>query len=187
MKILSKFTFLSLFATLILCSCGDDEAMVVVDDDLNGTWTAKSWSANIESATTGGGLNQSVTSTFTGTSFGYDLTFDNGSFTTDGNYSYTFAITGSGINQNGSEDVDNVNGNGTYTNTDTQLTLKGRIFEYEANGLVSVAASNEDTVLDYEINSDGDLVFTYDVVMTDTQAGFTTTSTISDVSVWERK
>ena len=187
MKILSNFTVLSLFAILFLFSCGDDESMVVVDNDLNGTWTAKSWSANIESATSGGGLNQSVTSDFTGTSFAYDLTFDNGSFTTDGNYSYSFTITGSGLNQNGSEDVSNVNGNGTYTNTDSQLTLQGRIFEYEANGLVSVAASNEDTVLDYEFNADGDLVFTYDVVMTDTQAGFTTTSTITDRSVWERK
>lgn len=187
MKILSKTTLFCLFAILFLFSCGDDETMVVVDNDLNGTWTARSWTATISSSTTGGGINQSVESSFSGTSFDYDLVFDNGDFTTSGDYSYTFSLVGAGLNQTGAQDIDNVSGQGTYTNTDSQITLEGRIFEYSANGIMSVAATDEATVVDYEINADGDLVISYLATITDAQMGFTTVSNIVDQSVWERK
>ena len=187
MKYLLKITTYSLFAILFLFSCGDDEVTPVVDTELDGTWTAKSWSADYETTTAGGGLNQSVNSKFTGTTFNYDLVFDNGSFSTDGNYAYSYTITGTGINQDGSQVVDDVNGAGTYTNTNTQLTLKGRLFEYSADGVTNVAQTEEDAVMDYEINADGDLILTYSTTITDTQFGFTTTAVISDRSVWERK
>lgn len=180
---LTKLLFaLTLILSLGACNSDDDPN----PSDLEGTWTAVSFSANVMSTSDFNGNEFTSTVDVVGSEFDYDLTFTDAAFTTSGGYTLDIDFDAGGSSQSSTDTYTNVSGNGTYATTDTEMTINGSFFTFEFNGMPFLTADDTQTA-DYEINEDGDLIFTQNETMTSTQSGSTTTSVVVSSSKWVRQ
>lgn len=186
MKNLLKLLFVStLFFSIT--SCGSDSESESEKTELEGTWTAVEFSADVESNTTGDGFSSSSNIAVVGTSLDYDLNFDGSKFTTEGAYSYSVTQEISGQQPViSNESVSDVNGTGTYSIDGQTMTIDGSFYTLEYNGL-QLATGNGEQMVDYEINSEGQLVFDQDETTSSEAGDFVTTTTTVSRSVWEKK
>ena len=176
------FAFSLLF---VLASCGNDDDPESVT--LEGTWKAISFDADVEISSTFNGTTTASKTIVTGANLDYELTLDDPNWTTSGDYTYTVDITVDGTPfQNSTETLTNISGLGTYSVDGNMMTINGSFFEYELNGMTSTSMSDTQTV-EYEINSDGQLVFTQDEEIETTASGVTSISKIKSTSVWEKQ
>ncbi len=175
---------LCVFSLLVLVfSCGKDDEPVAAKGDLEGDWTATAFNATIETSSAGVVLSNVK---LIGTSFDYDLNLDGSNFTTSGGYTATQELTSAGVNQTTEVDYTNISGDGTYTTDGDMMTVNGSFFELQANGM-SATTGGEAQTATYEINSDGELIFSQDETLTETSNGFTVDAKIVSTSTWVRK
>ena len=177
-----KFLFVCLFIFALSACDEDDEPTSSVD--LVGTWEVQSFSFDIETVTSLSGIETTVTTSGSGSNLDYNLEFMESTFVTSGSYSYSVAsdlngVTTSQIN----ESVSDVSGSGTYSTSGNEITLNGSFFEFTFDGIDLSALVGEQTA-NYEIKSDGTLVFTQDEEGTTTTQGLTVTSKVKSTSTW---
>lgn len=183
MKFLQFFFALSL--VLFFASCTDDDD-ITTNDELIGTWEATFFDANIDSSTELNGIFNTSNSAISSSNLNYRLTFTENEFTTEGSYDITVVSSTEGMVFNTTNSsLTDVMGDGTYTVDGDQITTMGPFFTFEANGM-SGAAGDEGQTATFEINSNGELIFTQDEEMTSTNSGVTTTSIIRSNSTWQR-
>lgn len=179
----------SLFALIFIvfvsaCESGGDESPTT---SLVGTWTAVSFSADVQSTSSFNGTNISSSSVTTGSDFNYDVTFTETAFTTSGSYTVNSTISVNGGDQQTiTSEVTGVSGSGTYISTAEELTLSGSFYDLELNGL-PVQAEGQAQTASYEITSNGELIISQDETITLTQSGVSTTVSIVAASRWTRK
>lgn len=179
--------FFLFLATLILsfaaCS-GDDDMMPA--NDLEGTWEAISFESETETNTDFNGMMTSSTAQIVGSNLNYQVTFNATTFTTQGDYDLAITTT---VPPNppfeSSSSLTDVQGAGTYDIDGNQVTISGAFFAVEINGS-PIDLSNEEQTATYEINANGELVFTQDEAFTNEQSGTTSTTIIRSTSVWRR-
>ena len=185
--ITKRSLFFLFLATLILsfaaCS-GDDDMMPA--NDLEGTWEAISFESETETNTDFNGMMTSSTAQIVGSNLNYQVTFNATTFTTQGDYDLAITTT---VPPNppfeSSSSLTDVQGAGTYDIDGNQVTISGAFFAVEINGS-PIDLSNEEQTATYEINANGELVFTQDEAFTNEQSGTTSTTIIRSTSVWRR-
>ena len=185
--ITKRSLFFLFLATLILsfaaCS-GDDDMMPA--NDLEGTWEAISFESETETNTDINGMMTSSTAQIVGSNLNYQVTFNAPTFTTQGDYDLAITTT---VPPNppfeSSSSLTDVQGAGTYDIDGNQVTISGAFFAVEINGS-PIDLSNEEQTATYEINANGELVFTQDEAFTNEQSGTTSTTIIRSTSVWRR-
>ncbi len=182
---LSKLVFMfSLLLLMSACNKDDDGGS---SSSLIDTWTAESFNAVIETTIDNSGTITTAKSTITGSNLSYDLTFTSNAFTTAGGYNIAVSTEVDGMVASSSDDAyTNVAGSGTYTTSGNVMTVNGTFFDFTFNG-TNFAATSPTLSTNYEINSDGKLVFSQDETPTTTTSGITATSKITSTSVWVKK
>lgn len=181
---LSKLLFLASLL-IFMSACGDDDEPE--NAALEGTWKAISFNADVESTTEFSGTTTSSQSVITGNDLNYELNLNDPNWTTSGDYGYNVNTTVDGQTlQDEDLAVSNVSGSGTYSVSGNMMTINGSFFEFEFNGMTMTSMSDSQTV-EFEINSDGQLVFTQDEEMESTTSGVTSISTVKSTSVWEKQ
>ncbi len=185
-KLFKLFTLLMVISLATACN-NEDEMSSSSSGELDGTWTAISFQADIDGLTTFQGTTTSSNSSIVGDDLNYNVTFDDGDFTTDGGYTMTSTVSFDGNVINTSTDTyTNVDGSGTYTKDETTITTMGSFFEFEVDG-VPYGTGNESQTANYEINADGQLVISQNETQSQDNMGIITTNTIVSQSVWERQ
>lgn len=180
LKLTKIFLLFTLVAFMSSCNNDDDN-----DSTLVGTWSAKTFEANINSSVTFDGNTTTSVSTILGSNFDYDLKFETSTFTTNGSYDIAVTTTVDGNpGQSSNDSYTGVSGDGTYTNTSSEITINGSFFDFEYNGQSFNSAGGEQTI-DYQINGDGELVITQNETTNSDSGGVTSTTTIVSTSVWE--
>ena len=182
MSNLIKSSFLLvLFIFVSACESGDETPAL----NLVGTWSAVSFSANVESTTTVNGVSISSTSVTTGSDMNYKVTFTETEFTTAGDYTTTTNFTVNGTDQTFTSDIMGVTGSGTYTSTANQITVSDSFFTLEING-TPIQTGGQPQTASYEITSNNELIISQDQTITLSDLGVTTTVTIVSTSRWTR-
>ncbi len=178
-----------LFACTLIFSfiaCGDDDNSSN-KNSLDGSWTAVEFAADVESSSTGVGINIISKTSVTGSDLNYDLVFDGSNWTTEGAYSYDISIELSGQTPITSiESVTDVNGSGTFSVDEDVMTIDGSFFTFMYNGQ-TIADTNGPQMANYEINSAGQLVFEQNETTEMTTPEISTSTSTVSKSVWERK
>lgn len=180
-KLIKLFCALSIL--VLVFSCGKDDDPVAKTGDLEGDWTATSFSATIVTSSFGATL---ATVKLTGTSFDYDLSLDGANFTTTGDYSADQEVNTGGFNQTTSVDYTEINGSGTYSVDGNMMTTDGSFFELQANGTAGTVGGGPQTAT-FEIDADGVLTLNQDETVTETSNGLTVDANIVSTSTWVRK
>ena len=184
-----KFTklFFALILMVSLTACGGDDDASPSSDSLLGTWTATSFSANVETTSTISGTETKVTTAVTGSNFDYDVTFTATGFTTAGGYTTSVNTTLDGMALSTSVNTTSgVAGVGTYTTDNDQITIVGAFYDYEVNGMSITATSPEQTAT-YEIDANGVLTFSQNEEITANTQSTMSTSRLVSTSTWVRK
>ncbi len=174
--------FFSFSIVLLLVSCGKDDDPVA-KGDLEGTWTAIAYSADIKTSSGGSALSTIVA---TGTSFDYDLNLDGSMFTTSGSYSANQTVTTPDFTQSNAVDYTNISGSGAYTVDGNIMTIEGSFFDFEAGGMGMTGVGEMQTAT-FVINGDGELILNQNETITDTSNGITVDAKIVSSSTWVRK
>ena len=178
------FLFLaSLVLSFSACS-GDDDMMPA--NELVGTWEAISFESTTETSTDFNGMMTNSISDVVGSNFSYQVTFNATTFTTQGGYDLAITTT---VPPNppfeSSSSLSNVEGAGTYSIDGDEITITGALFEVEISGS-PIVNSNEETVTTFEIDTNGELIFSQDQQFTTSQSGATSTTNVRSTSVWRR-
>jgi len=182
---LTKILF-ALSLLLFVTACGSDDDGPDTND-LLGTWVAVSFEGDIESTSEFSGTTTTSEINFIGSNIDYRLTFTENAWTTAGGYDATVTSTVNGMSGGAiPSSQTGVSGSGNYSINGNVMTIDGSFFELTSNG-VPVTAIGEAQMADFEINSDGELVFTQDEVIESTDSGVTSTSTVKSNSVWRRE
>jgi len=182
---IKQIKFLLACALLIsLSACGGNDDP---EDELIGTWELISFDVTTEAVIETMGDVTTTTSVLTGTDLDYRLTFEASTYSTEGNYSYdiTTTLDGDVIGTSTTTNTD-VSGNGSYTSTETTITSDGAFFQLEVDG-IDINAIQGQVSADYEIESDGSLVFTQDDETTTTVQGISSTSSLVATSRWRKQ
>lgn len=184
LKLTKLFFALSLIAFMSACSNDDDASS---STELEGTWKAVSFSLNTNTSTEVMGSTVESVVTALGSNFDYSLVFTSAAFTTSGGYDLetSGSTAGQAITPMTSSYSD-VDGAGTYTTSGNEMTVNGSFFTFDFNG-VPYTGSNGPQTVNYEINSNDQLVFTQDETTTTTTSGTTVTATVTSSSTWEKQ
>ncbi len=177
--------FLAFALFCSLASCGNDDDMNI-SEDIQGTWSVISFVAETQTSTTVNDQTFTGTSNIEGSNLDYDVTFAVDNFTTNGSYDISSTTTTSGTTQTFNQSYTNVTGVGTYSTSGNVMTIDGTFFEIEVDGF-DESLINGEQMTNFEINSNGNLVFSQDETNTTTTNEITTTTTIISTSVWERQ
>ncbi len=184
-KLIKIFSFL--FLIVMVSACNNDDESSTNAEDLVGTWRAISFEATNSVAITGTGADVTTSTDITGSNLDYEVTFTESNFSTSGAYDIEATVEVVGVSTTTSNDsYTNVSGNGTYTVDGNMMTIDGSFFELEVDG-VDLSAFGEEQTVNWEINSDGNLVITQDETDEVTISGVGTTSTVTSTSVWEKQ
>ncbi|MFK7808589.1 MAG: hypothetical protein AB8F74_12365 [Saprospiraceae bacterium] len=182
-KLTKLILAMALLVFLNACASDDDAS----GGDLEGTWKAVEFDADINNDTQFNGGSSIAVIEAEASDLDYQVTFDGGDWTTAGGYKMTTSGSVSGIAIDAQTSTyTNVSGSGTYSDNETTLTINGSFFEFDFNGAPAVSAGEAQTV-DYEINSNDELIITQNETMTSTSGGVTSTATIVSQSKWERQ
>lgn len=187
LKLTKLFFMLTLLTFMTACS-NDDEESTPDASSLVGTWSAVSFTADITSVVAIP-VTGDITSTTNavGSNFDYTVTFTDAAFTTAGGYDVMTSGVAAGVNiPETTSTYSDVDGSGTYTSTDTELTISGSFYSFDVDGM-DLDALGETQTVEYEINSDDELIITQNETMETTAGGFTTTTTIVSSSKWTRQ
>jgi len=182
-----KITKLLFFASLLIfmSACGNDDEPENVT--LEGTWKVKSLIADTKTTSEGAGISISSEALIEGQNMNYEVTFEETTWTTSGDYSlsYDFKVDGMEVPL---DDVtlSDVSGNGSYSTDGNIMTISGAFFEFEIQGM-DFSELNSEQMTEYEINSNGELVFSQNEVITNSDSGITTITTVVSESVWEKQ
>ncbi len=180
--------FLFVFSLLFLLgSCGNDDEADPTTNSLLGAWTAVAFTADVESTSTFNGSTTTSHSSIEGSNLNYDLTFTNTDFATNGSYDVAAvtSVDGSVVSST-NESYTNVSGTGPYSTSGNVITISESFFTVSVNGMPA-AGSGQEQHANYEINSDGELVFSQNEEMTTTDSGVMVTTTSISNSTWKRK
>lgn len=180
-NLIKSLSLLVLFVFVSACESGGETPTL----SLVGSWSAASFSANVESATTVNGISINTTSVTTGSDMNYKVTFTETEFTTAGDYTVTTNLTVNGTEQTFTSELVGVTGSGTYTSTADQIILSDSFFSLEVNGM-PVQTGGQPQSASYEITSNNELIISQDQTITLTELGVTTTVTIVSSSRWTR-
>lgn len=187
MKIGTNF-FLMILATLVLMSCGEDENMMPVDLNLDGTWMANSMIGDINVTYILDGDTSINFNAIEGRDINYNLDISQGTFVTAGSYAINYVTTFDGVTI---ENFDNfnyndVNQSGAFITNDNQLSIDGELFRILDLGLPVIFPSGLRIA---EVNQDGNvLTITQTGVVEKTETtGLQSSSDISITSTWERQ
>ena len=182
-----SFFFLFLLSlTISFAACGGSEDEMPPANEVVGTWEAIFFEAETETSTDFNGMMTNTTAQITSSNLNYEATFNATTFTTMGDYDLTTTTT---VPPNppfvSMSSLTDIEGSGSYSIDGNQMTISGSFFAIEINGS-PVDTGGEEQVVTYEINADGELVFTQDQEFVTTQPGVTTTSVIRSTSIWRR-
>ena len=179
--------FLALSLLILLNSCGKDDDSPDVDS-LVGEWTAIAFTASIESTINASGTETTIATSAVGSNLSYDLTFTDDAFTTSGGYDVTNNTTVDGnVFPASMSTYSNVSGSGNYSTSGNTITLDGSFFTFDVNGM-DLSALNQEQSANYEINSNGELIFTQNETITDNSTPTVTSTTkLVSSSTWVRK
>jgi len=173
--------------SLLLIACGGDSDNELENESIQGTWVAQSLVGTVETDLNFQGEIIQTNISFEDISLDYELTFDETTFSTEGDYNIQIRAMADGeVVADTNSDVSNVSGNGKYTDSGTSITLDKPVFTLTFQGQELMVMDEEQTAA-YEINSNGELVFSQNEIMTDNTAGIESTSRIVATSVWKRK
>jgi len=172
---------------ILLTSCGKDDDSPDAGS-LEGEWTAIAFNANIESTITINGDVTTLATVATGSNLSYDLNFTSSAFTTSGGYDVTTNTTVDGtVFPANMSTYTNVAGSGNYTTSGGTITLDGSFFTFAVNGM-DLSALNQEQSVNYEINANGELIFSQNETITDNSSpGVTSTTMLVSSSTWVRK
>ena len=173
---------------ILLNACGADDLETTLPlTGINGEWTAVSFTTDIKSEV---GDETEITrsqSSVTGYNFDYNLIIDENKWTSNGSYETDISAQTNGvITETTTKSYDNINGNGSYTTDNNTITVEGNLFQYEMIGLGITTINNDNLYATYEINDDGDLIFTQEESAESSINGFTIRTTLQSSSVWVR-
>jgi len=173
--------------SLLLIACGGDSDNELENESIQGTWVAQSLVGTVETDLNFQGEIIQTNISFEDISLDYELTFDETSFSTEGAYNIQVRAMSDGeVIADTNSDVSDVTGNGNYTDSGTSITLDKPFFTLTYQGQELMVMGEEQNAA-YEINSNGELVFSQNEIMTDNTAGIESTSRIVSTSVWKRK
>ena len=173
---------------IIIASCGSDDLdQTETQSGLNGEWTAVSFTTDIRSEV-GNEIEMTTTqSSVQGYNFDYNLVIDDNNWTTDGNYETEISAQTNGVvTGSTTQSYTNINSHGSYIKNNNNITLVGNLFEYEMSGLGMTVLNNDNLSATYEINADGELIFTQEETAQSSMNGMTIRTTIQSRSVWIR-
>ncbi len=183
---LTKILF-ALSLLVMATACNNDDDSDTDTGDLIGTWVAVSFDGDIESSTTFDGTSTTSEVDILGSNLNYKVTFTETAWTTSGGYDVTTTSTVNGMNSSSSTSSNTaVSGVGTYSTDGNLMTIDGSFFEFESNG-VPVAGTSGPQEAMFEINSDGELVFSQDEETSTDQNGVMSTNKIKTNSTWKRE
>lgn len=179
--------FCALIFSFLIIACGGDGDEQLENETIQGTWVAESLEGTVETSIIFQGEEIQTNFSFEDISLDYELTFDETSFSTKGDYNIKVkAVTDGAVIADTNSDVSDVSGNGKYTDSGTSITLDKPFFNLTYEGRVLMVTEEEQSA-DYEINSKGELIFSQNETMETTENGFTSVSKIISTSVWKRK
>ena len=174
---------LSLVLLIASCSKDDDTA---ARSGLEGTWTATAMPVNLTNSAGG----TTAVSTITGNTFDYDLSFEESTFSTEGNYSATSVVVVDGYSTITDIDYTDVMSAGSYSIDGNIITIEGDgFFNFEAPGTIDPTGGAGMTGTQnatFEINGDV-LTMSQNETLTTTFNGITTTAIIVGSYTFERK
>lgn len=170
---------------LVVCISACESGGESPTSGLEGTWSVQEFTAEVAVVISVGGIEINSTSSIVGSDLDYNLTFTETGFTTSGSYTVTNDYDLAGFMQTLTSTLSNVSGSGTYTSTNTELTLSNSFFNIEVNGM-PLEGSGEAQTIAYEINSNGELIFSQSETITTTDSGATSTATTEAFSRWTR-
>lgn len=180
---------LAVLMMLLLVSCGNDNEIIPPNEGLEDTWSLISIDIDAQTTTTSATSGQTTLTNVeaSGGNLAYDLTLDNGDWTTEGNYKMIVSATIDGIEFSSTDNYDDITGLGTYSVIDTtMINIGGAFFEFEYDGISYAPLLNPQTA-DYTINADNQLEISNSQTKESYIPPITTTSTVAYTSVWERK
>lgn len=179
--------FSALIFTFLIIACGGDGDEQLENETIQGTWVAESLVGSVETSITVQGEAIQTNFSFEDISLDYELTFDETSFSTKGDYNIKVkAVTGGAVIADTNSDVSDVSGNGQYTDLGTSITLNKPFFNLTYQGQELMIMEEEQNA-EYEINAKGELVFSQNETTESTVSGIKSVSRIISTSVWKRK
>lgn len=183
-KLLTLFAFICLVGA---CNNDDEASPTAAANGLEGTWTAVEFSASTSTSSNINGQAFDSTSEIEGSNLDYDLVFTDDAFTTNGGYTIAISASSGGqVVTNTTDTYTDVNGNGTYTVQGDSMTITGSFFEFNVNGIPYDLGNGSQTA-HFEINANGDLIFSQNETTTDNTNGILTTSNIVSTSRWQKQ
>ena len=175
---------LSLLVLVTACGGNDNGSST---NDLLGTWVAVSFDGNSESTTTFDGTTTTSEVAILGSNLDYRVTFTETAWTTAGGYDVTSTTSVNGMPAATlTSSNTNVSGSGTYSIDGNVMTIDGSFFELETNGVPTTGTSGPQ-MANFEINSNGELVFSQDETIESNQSGVESTTALMTTSVWRRE
>jgi hypothetical protein len=174
---------------ILLASCGSDDIDTTENlSGLNGQWTATSFITTISSEV-GDDSEMTVTeSAVSGYNFDYDLVIDESIWTTEGSYETQISAQTNGVTTEATTKLyENIDAQGTFFVDNNVIILDRTLFEYEMSGLGLTAINNGDQTVTYQINNNGELVFSLAETAQSSMNGMIIRSEIQSESVWVRK
>ena len=183
---LTKLLFGLLFFTL-LSSCTEGIEDIVDENLLQGTWKAISFEAEIEAEYIYNGESSTMKTVVEGSDLDYEVTFDESTFSTNGEYTVTYTLTLDGEEfPPATHTATDVNGDGTYMVEGDTLTIDGVLYELEFNGIDYNAVDGVQSA-EYTFNENGELVVIQSAVIETDQANVSGSATIVSNSVWVKQ
>ena len=185
MKNLMTITKCVLFSILLI-SCGGDSEDEELKSSLNGDWTATSFTMDITQNTSVAGNDVDVVINGSGSEFNYDLTLDDGTFSTTGNYQLDYSFMTMGQTTQLSQLIDDIDGEGTYTIDGNEMTIDGQFYSYEVDGLSAAGSPTESSTATFELDGDV-LTFSQNQTYETNTSGVSVSTKIISKSTWMRK
>lgn len=182
---LFHFSFLVLALSLLtFASCGSEGDDPATMSDLEGTWSAESLNADVNSTIVSPDFSSETDVQITAPALDYDVTFQGNTFTAEGEYTIAIVAEANGGTTTSSDNYTSVNNTGTFSTNANELTLNGSLFSLEYNGQPVIGAGGPQTA-NFSVSGDI-LTITQNQDTTIVANGFTTTSVVSSTSTWRR-
>ena len=186
MKLVHLFLLLLLSISFVGCDDDDIQEPETAEDGIVGTWSAQSFTFDIEVETMSPLVNQTTESSGSAPTLDYEVTFtDDGRWMASGSYSLAVVASSNGAELlNQTTDYTSVDNQGTYTVDGDQMTINDSFFTLDFNGLpISGTGGPQTTTFTVDGNT---LTFLQDEETTTTLQGFDTTTDTFSESTWTR-
>lgn len=184
MKLINFSLLVFAMSLLTFASCNSDDDAPVTMSDLEGTWSAETLNAQVNSTTVSPDFTTETDVQISAPALDYDVTFQGNTFTADGEYTIAIVADANGTTTTSTDTYTSVNNTGTFSTNANEITINGSLFSLEYNGQPVLGAGGPQTA-DFSISGDI-LTITQSQDTTIAANGFTTTSAVSSTSTWRR-